>query len=229
MSGQGSYCVATQLVHVLESHMKEANRIRWVYAGTILALSACVLVPFFLFGAKFESMIEQHLVDLNGTTIFLFVILFLAIDILLPIPSSIVSVWGGYSLGIIGGTLSVFIGMSLSCLIGYVIGKYGSRGFSERYIRDISTANEGVGVANMMFVRGVPVLAEATVVAMGIGRYPFRDFLIWTSLANLGIAILYALMGHLGRLVDNMFLVIGAGVVIPLLLFLLRYVKKLRP
>ena len=42
--------------------------------------------------------------------------------------------------------------------------------------------------------RAVPVLAETSILTAGIGRMPFRRFILLVLLSNLGISIVYSLL-----------------------------------
>ena len=48
----------------------------------------------------------------------------LALDVFLPVPSSIVSTGAGVLLGFWTGAAVIWIGMTLGCVIGYVFGAY---------------------------------------------------------------------------------------------------------
>jgi membrane protein DedA with SNARE-associated domain len=101
----------------------------------------------------------------------------LAVDVLLPIPSTLVGTLLGARLGFAPGWLWGWGGLVLGNLAGYAAGRLllarPDVAFSER------------PTAALLFVtRPVPVLAEALVIAAGAGRLPWRTFLMVSVLAN---------------------------------------------
>jgi len=54
------------------------------------------------------------------------------------------------------------------------------------------------GSTVLVLCRGVPVLAEASVVVAGAARVRFFTFAVVTGAANIGLALAYALLTRLG-------------------------------
>lgn len=84
---------------------------------------AVILVPFFLFHNFIDSWIDGILKSLGQHPVYVAVLLcaLLASDIILPVPSSIVSIGSGFLLGFENGTIVSFTGMVLGCLLGYCL------------------------------------------------------------------------------------------------------------
>lgn len=112
----------------------------------------------------------------------LLVVLLLASDVVLPIPSSLVGTSAGLVLGLWPGAIISWAGLTLSCLTGYGLG----RALAAPTIAKLMSAAE-IGRANNMFVlrgpvallasRSIPVAAEASVVAAGAMGMPLGIFL----------------------------------------------------
>ncbi len=66
-----------------------------------------------------------------------------------------------------------------------------------------------------MCLRGVPVLAETSVLAAGMQCYPLRQFLLVTTLANAGLALAYAAIGSLLVEQNALLATILASMVLP--------------
>jgi uncharacterized membrane protein YdjX (TVP38/TMEM64 family) len=127
----------------------------------------------------------------------------LASDVLLPVPSSFVSAFAVGALGPVLGAVSVWTGMTAGALIGYAVGHGGGRplvarvvGPSELARADRLFARYGKGV--LVVCRGVPVLAEASVLLAGAARMPLVGFAWVTSAAHVGLALAYALVTSFG-------------------------------
>jgi membrane protein DedA with SNARE-associated domain len=59
----------------------------------------------------------------------------------------------------------------------------------------MEAASDRFGVFLLVMTRGVPVVAEASVLLMGIHRMAWRRFLLPVMLSNLGIALAYSTFG----------------------------------
>lgn len=165
---------------------------RWVWIAAILF--SLVLIPFFLFGEQLERW-SPVASPTSGVAI----AGLLALDIVLPIPSSIVSTASGAMLGLLGGTLANWIGMTAGCGVGYWIGTCGAAR-AERFVGPAHLARAQRlmtrwGLGALIVCRAIPVLAEASVVFAGLVRWPFARFMVSTTLANLVIAAAYAYLG----------------------------------
>ena len=94
---------------------------RWAIVWTLLV--TVVLVPFLLFGGAFTTFTEW----LTRGTLPLRVLVpaivaLLALDVFLPVPSSLISAGAGALMGFWRATLTVWLGMTAGCILGYAIG-----------------------------------------------------------------------------------------------------------
>lgn len=201
--------------------MKVAASIRWTLLWIMIL--AVILVPFLFFGKWIESWTAEFI----GTsarhplTTGLLLALLLASDIVLPIPSSMVSTACGFLLGPLYGAFFSLAGMTASCLIGYWLGRAAGRPAAHRIIGDdqlpaLEKINGRFGDWIIIVCRPVPVLAEASVLFMGISHASFPRFIALSTLSNAGISAVYAAIGSLGA-AANMFLpAFAASILIPL-------------
>jgi uncharacterized membrane protein YdjX (TVP38/TMEM64 family) len=196
---------------------------RW--ALLLVALLALILVPFVLFEPWFEALGERIVAGgmprgLAAVT----VAGFLALDIFLPVPSSIVSTAAGALFGFGLGTLVIWLGMTLGCGLGYAVGARSSglarRLVGEDGLRRAAAVAERYGAWGLAASRAVPVLAEASVVLAGLVRSPFPPFLVVTTLANLGIAVAYAAIGAYSMNVGSFLLTFAGAMALPALAML---------
>ena len=94
---------------------------RWALLWIILI--ALVLTPFFLFEDQFNALAERIARgEASSGLAALTIGALLALDVFLPVPSSIVSTAAGVLLGMWPGATVVWIGMMAGCLIGYFVG-----------------------------------------------------------------------------------------------------------
>lgn len=172
---------------------------RWLALGAIIL--ACILVPFVLFGDRIERATGGWLgPDADLWAAGLVIGLLLAADVVLPVPSSLVMTAGGALLGWLGGFLVALLGMSIASAIGYAIGRSLGREAARRVVGaaalpQLEAASRRYGDWALVLFRAVPVLSEASLVAAGMSRMALPRFALLTTLANAGIAAVYAAAG----------------------------------
>ncbi len=168
-------------------------------------LIAVILVPFLVWGAAIERWTERFVATGAGHPAATAAVLggLLAGDIVLPIPSSLVSTACGRCLGFARGTLASFAGMSVSVVIGYGVG-FSAAGYAARRLRaderrTLLRLHSRWGVWMLAALRPVPVLAEAAVLFAGLSRLPWKGFLAPVLAANLAVSAVYAAIGAFAR------------------------------
>src|SRR4051812_37291372 len=87
----------------------------------IVALTLAIpIVPFLAFGAELGSWVAGWLEPPpSRPMIFSLTVLVLSSDILLPVPSSLVSTAAGAQLGAVPATAASWMGMTLGAVLGY--------------------------------------------------------------------------------------------------------------
>jgi uncharacterized membrane protein YdjX (TVP38/TMEM64 family) len=191
---------------------------RWLLLA--VAVFALILVPFVLFEASITGLVADMVSAARGhvALVALIIIAILVADVLLPVPSSLVSGLAGATLGFWGGTLAIWIGMTGGCLLGYWLGRGAGHVAMRRVVGPAETerAREmlaGAGAVALVVTRAVPVLAEAMVLGAGAARMPLAPFLLLTGAANLAVALAYAAVGALA-LAQGSFLLFFLGLAI---------------
>jgi uncharacterized membrane protein YdjX (TVP38/TMEM64 family) len=167
----------------------------------VTAILLVPVLPFLVFGSSLDEWVErwQRQPASGGVTAVL-VVAVLATDILLPIPSSVVSTAGGVRLGWLGGTLASCLGMTAGAVLGFAIARRWGRSVAAWFTREedlerMKAANDRLGELVLVLARGVPVLAEASVLLAGIHRLTWRRFLPPIVMSNLGISLAYSAFG----------------------------------
>jgi len=212
--------------------MKLANT-TFKWTGMVIAVMALIIVPFLLFGPQIEEWTNTFLKTASDHKILTAVVLsgLLATDIFLPIPSSIVSSAAGLFLGFIPGTLASLLGMTISCLAGYGLGRVCGQSFASRMlgkneIEKLHRLSQRLGAWVIVITRPVPVLAEATVFFVGMGRMNFTRFMVMSTLANLAVSLVYAAIGAYSATANSFLLALGGSICLPGLMMLLFRKKK---
>jgi uncharacterized membrane protein YdjX (TVP38/TMEM64 family) len=204
--------------------------VRWlVLIGLMFAL---IIVPFIIFEKQFEALgtwlAEGHA---SGWTSASIIAALLALDVFLPVPSSIVSTGAGVLLGFWRGATVIWIGMTIGCAIGYLFGVKAAAAARRLVGADgLARANsimERHGNWALAVCRPIPVLAESSVVFAGLVRSPVQPFIWMTTLSNLGIALAYAAVGAFSMEMQSFLLAFAAALALPGLALLAG--KRLRP
>lgn len=170
-------------------------------AVVIVTLLAIVIVPFLLFGDRLDQITREAMANASYRPLAAGLgFLLLAVDVVLPIPSTVViAVLGGW-LGALPGTLVAASGLTLGCAIGYWLGQRLGSDFALRMMgaEDFAALPSWFdrhGALVLAFCRPVPVLAEASVIAAGVAGLSVRKVLVVTTLANIAFAGVYAVLG----------------------------------
>lgn len=202
--------------------------IRWCAAAALVLL--LILGPFFLWEeailAWSRGMLET---PSSRWAIGGMLAALLAGDLILPIPSSLLSTAAGSLLGLWPGALTTWTGMTAGSWIGYGLGTGPGRKATRRFVGEqeiarVSGLHARIGDWSVVVFRAVPVLAEASVVFAGVAGMPARRFLLMAGLSNAGIAITYAAVGAYAMEVESFLPVFAGAVGLPgLVMFLLRF------
>jgi 3-dehydroquinate synthase len=206
--------------------MGHSLSVRWLLP--ISMLFALIIVPFLLFGSQSDEWIASSMLNSASRHAFAATAVgLLVLDVLLPIPSSVVSTAAGSFLGFMGGAITCWVGMSASCAVGYWIGMTGGIRAVRRFVGEVEL-NKAVELARrlgteaVVLARAVPVLAEASTIAAGAVRIPFPRFFLMTSLANLGIACVYAAFGAYAISTNSFLFALAGAIGVPAAGLLMR-------
>ena len=193
--------------------------VKWsCWAAVVLA---AILVPFFLYEEPINAWSRDFL-DQEESRWVVSAVLggLLTADLVLPVPSSVLSTAAGYLLGLWPGSLVTWTGMTGGCLIGYGLGATAGRKLTRRFVGDAeleraSLARNRFGDWMIVIFRAVPVLAEASVLFAGVAQMPFRRFLLLAALSNLGIAVTYSAVGAYALEVELFLLAFAGAILLP--------------
>jgi uncharacterized membrane protein YdjX (TVP38/TMEM64 family) len=181
--------------------------------GIIAALLAPIL-PFVIVGElpgeQWLSWADEDalLFGLTGSGL-------LMLDILLPIPSSVIGTILGARLGFWPGVATTWAGLLMGNMVGYWLARFAS-------IRLRSWFPDIPGATSLIMVflsRPVPVGAEAMALTAGATRMPVTQFFLACAAGNAIYAIVLA--GNGAMLIPDA--LVGPGLVVPMLLPVLAW------
>jgi uncharacterized membrane protein YdjX (TVP38/TMEM64 family) len=138
----------------------------------------------------------------------------LALDLLLPIPSSIIGALLGGRLGFVAGGLWCFLGLLVGHSVGYALGRLAPARWVSRPVGQSSAT----WIA-LLLSRPVPVFAEALALAAGAERMPLSAFVGSVAIGDAIYASALAADGA-ALMPDGGW---GVGLILPMLLPVVGY------
>jgi len=185
------------------------KKIPYRTTALLLFVSLLIIVPYCIWGERIDQWAETLIEEGRSHPLYTGSILslLLASDIILPVPSCFASAACGLTLGFVYGTAASFVGMSLSCLAGYALGRLGTpaakRMLGEKESEQLRSFQKKYGIWLVLALRPVPVLAEASILFSGIARQPFGKTMAIATLGNLTVSALYAAVGAYGEMKES--------------------------
>lgn len=189
---------------------------------TVIAV-AVPLVPFLAFGARLDHAIATW-VDPPPPAAMLAAaeVGILAVDILLPVPSSFVTTLGGAQLGIVAGTVCGWLGMTLGGIAGWglgrVVGGAALARLDDEARGSLAARERQLGPMLLVVTRPLPLVAEAAAIMAGAAAMPFRTFLVAAASGNLAIALAWSMAGAFGRADDSLQWMLAWSLIVPVTL-----------
>ncbi len=200
-----------------------------------IIVTLLIILPFLIWGGTIESwtaaLIREGQTSPLRTGLILAAVL--ASDVIMPVPSCIASTACGLTLGLLRGTLASFAGMSISCLAGYALGRLftpaATRMLGKEESEKLGEFQRHYGIWLVLSMRPVPVLAEASMLFVGITREPFGRTMAVASLGNLVVSLIYAAVGAFGRLQESTVTAFAVSVLLSGCLMLVSRRQKRTP
>jgi uncharacterized membrane protein YdjX (TVP38/TMEM64 family) len=178
---------------------------RYVYIFLFLCLFT--LAGFVLFeaaGLSFEGLLRN---DTSKVALAVTGVLLLGVDVLLPVPSSVVMIGNGVLFGVVvGGLLSVLGGL-ISSGLGYYLGARSGR-LVEKFTGNGDQARaraflEKYGYAAIVASRPIPVLAEAVAIISGSLGLRLGRVLVSSLIGLVPVAFVYSVTGAYSTGLDS--------------------------
>jgi uncharacterized membrane protein YdjX (TVP38/TMEM64 family) len=193
----------------------------WRLTALAFALLVAVLLPFALWGDALEVAAPGWLEAHDGRTWLATIgIALLVVDVLLPVPSSVVAVALCWGLGPVAGGAAVAIGGFLAFVAGYGLGRLLPEARLRRWIgpalwdRVRGGADRSTGWW-IVLARPLPVLAELSAVMAGVWRLPMRRAFAQAALASIAMGALYGGSAWLGARAPGALATLLALLVLP--------------
>lgn len=143
---------------------------------------------------------------------------FLALDLVLPTPSSVVMTLNGKLFGTLAGSLINMVGLCAGGALAWCAGRCIQSGL-QRFVSDQDRSRAAAklrsqGIAVLILSRPIPIMAEAIAVTAGASGLSFSRYALGIFCGSLPISILYAYAGS--RMTGD-----SAGLLVFLFVFIL--------
>ena len=155
----------------------------------------------------------------------------LVIDVILPIPSSLIMLGNGSVFGVGLGTLISTLGCFGATLVAFSVGRYGA-GRVTRFVgpeeqRRANLLLERWGVAAIILSRPLPLLAETVAMLAGASSMSWSRLIVSALASAVPLGLLYALTGAGAAKLDHIGAVLGIlTLVAALIWFITRRIER---
>jgi uncharacterized membrane protein YdjX (TVP38/TMEM64 family) len=182
---------------------------RWF---TLVALVAGAIVASKLLlenvlGISLEPAAAAWMAD-AGTGSALTVVLLLAIDLFLPVPSSLVMVLSGAAFGVAWGSALSLVGSLGGEWLGFELARrYGRRAsrwvVDQEEILELEQQFARHGAAAVAITRALPIVMETMSIVAGLSQMRRSTFLLSSLVGTLPVVVIYAYAGAVSRQVGS--------------------------
>jgi uncharacterized membrane protein YdjX (TVP38/TMEM64 family) len=203
-----------------EPRHRSATRVAFLAAAIVLTFMIATFALATWLGyadeAWFRSVLESLATERGRTVAGAVIVALLALDLVLPLPSSLLMMLAGSMFGAAAGTALAFVGSFLSATLGFVLcRRFGLPAF-ERLCGVAETARLAAILARLspwlvLATRPAPLLAELAACAAGIAAWPASRFFLCVTLGTLPVAGIYAVAGARATTATSFALAVGIG------------------
>ena len=178
---------------------------RWVTL-TVMVVAVVVgskLLIENVLGFDLETIVRGWLDD-AGPRSAAVIVLLLASDVVLPVPSSLVMVLSGAAFGVGWGALLALVGSILGEWLGFELARKFGRGFAARFVgeddfRRFTQLLDRHGAVGVVLTRPLPIVMETMSVIAGLSRMRRTTFLMASLIGTGPIVLVYAYAGAESR------------------------------
>jgi uncharacterized membrane protein YdjX (TVP38/TMEM64 family) len=148
------------------------------------------------------------------------ILVLLSVDILLPVPSSLVMVLSGALFGTVAGGLLSLLGSLVGNWVGFEIARaFGRRAalrfVGEGQVRRMTRVFERFGAATIVASRPLPILMETFSVVAGLAGVGRTSFFAASLAGTVPTVFAYAYAGALSLRTDAIFVAVVALIAVP--------------
>ena len=180
--------------------MKRALILTTLIAGAVIGSK--VLIEN-VFGVNLEPLVRTWVLQ-PGTSSALTVVILLAADVFLPVPSSLIMILSGAVYGVMWGAVLSLVGSIGGEWFGFeLVRKYGrkasSRLLGEQDFRRVHHLFVDHGAVTVLITRALPIVMETISLVAGLSGMKRTTFLTASVVGTTPIVVVYAYAGAMSR------------------------------
>ncbi|MFO7928677.1 MAG: VTT domain-containing protein [Candidatus Humimicrobiaceae bacterium] len=186
-------------------------------------------VIFIFFDFKFLQKAIDSISSRSSFSVFWILAGFLGIDVILPVPSTVIFTLAGNILGIYLGMLSITVGMLICSVAGYILGYYSEKSFLKKLIskkdrKKMQLWNLKSGHWLIIISKGLPIVNESLCLTCGLTKMSFKKYITFSFAGILPLAFAYSFFGSIAETIEQVLMVICFGFLISFMVAIL--IKK---
>lgn len=202
-----------------------------LFIGIFVFLTASYIFLDVIF--DFSTNLELAVQKLSPSwTTALLIIGFLAVDVLVPVPSSVIMLASGALFGgILGGVLSI-IGSLICAIIAFQASRRVGRDkviewVGQKDYENFSILMQKYGGYAVVLTRAVPLAMESMSFIAGLTKTKLKNFVLMSLLGYAPFAFLYSFAGASAKEISSTYTVLVLGFFLPLCLWVvaLKFIK----
>ncbi|MFN3197512.1 MAG: TVP38/TMEM64 family protein [Bradymonadia bacterium] len=175
-------------------------------------------VPLLSEGSWIDGEGQLVLPEHSGAGAALIGVVLLVVDVLLPVPSSVVMLAHGALFGVVGGTALSLVGSTLAGAVAFWLGRRGGP-LLQRLVSESDRARADAllaryGLVALVITRPVPMIAETLAILAGTSSLRAGPAVLAMALGSIPAAALYAVTGATAARLDNMLWIFALVMVI---------------
>lgn len=185
------------------------------YVSAMLVVMAVMLFIFWIVEEIGPTILTDPNPDVLTTRGALFAagtgVLLLMLDVVLPVPSSVIMLANGALFGVVGGTLLSLAGSLIGVALAFAIGRQGGRVLASLATpQEMATAERLFrrwGTAAIILSRPLPIIAETLALFAGASSMDGRRLMVAATAGLIPTCLAYAAAGAVAMSFDNLVLI----------------------
>ena len=194
-------------------------------------ITAIIVIITFLLFKDMETFFSNALNEVSHSPYSFASISFmvLTLDIVLPVPSSIVMYINGYVLGVFTGSALSLISLLVGAILGYFLGRLTSAGVKAKSDSTTEAIIAKYGAMAILISRGIPIISESVCIVCGFNKMPLKQYLLFNLIGYLPLCLLYAYCGNVGYDKNTFLLSFGFSVLLTVIFWIVGRAFLLKP
>ncbi len=179
------------------------------------------------FGLGLEGYLEEYLANIekfNFALIAIIIIIIIALDFLLPVPSSLIMITSGIIFGgLLGGILSL-VGGIIGSIINFELSRKFGKKKAHQFLGNEDSKNlieffNKKGALLVVLSRIIPLIMETVSTIAGLSNMSRKNFIVYSLIGLTPTSFLYSFSGEYFSGTLSLYFIVITGFILPFLLW----------